>query len=61
VHIPKQKADGEIKISWILLKTKIYSWYAKWTDNSFYPTNKIRIPVDKDAIIKKQGCFASIL
>jgi hypothetical protein len=23
--------------------------------------NKIRIPVDKDAIIKKQGCFASIL
>jgi hypothetical protein len=23
-------------------------------DNSFYPTNKIRIPVDKDAIIKNK-------
>jgi hypothetical protein len=44
----------EIKDFMDFIKNKIYSWYAKWTDNSFYPTNKIRIPVDKDAIIKNK-------
>jgi hypothetical protein len=52
VHIPK-KNRWEIKDFMDFIK-KIYSWYAKWTDNSFYPTNKIRIPVDKDAIIKNK-------
>jgi hypothetical protein len=52
LHIPKRKVDGTLKTS-SLKKSKINCPNAKWSNYSFYPTNKLRIPVDKEAIKKR--------
>jgi hypothetical protein len=40
-HSKNRKRD--IKTSSILLKPKIDCWHAEWTNDTLYPTNKIRI------------------
>jgi hypothetical protein len=39
-HIPKTESRWEIKDFMDFKNPKIYGWPAKWTDHSFYPTNK---------------------
>jgi hypothetical protein len=52
----KTESRWDIKTSSILLKPKIDCWHAEWTNDTLYPTNKIRIP-DKSSIIKnKSSC-----
>jgi hypothetical protein len=52
-HSHSKTESRYIKTSSILLKPKI-DCYAEWTNDTLYPTNKIRIPVDKSSIIKKK-------
>jgi hypothetical protein len=53
LHIPKRKVDGTLKTSSLIKNPKSTVQMQNGQTIHFIRQNKLRIPVDKEAIIKK--------